>query len=133
MLKCCCNGPQYVGSCINNSQPEIRISIPVVVSYREVSVDRHTATRTQTLKKGREGRTAGREPTEKYEKPRGPTENQGPCPDLMGTCIKAFTVAARRVRREWRHNAGSKPVREGNLLRRLWLTATHGGRQFPSE
>ena len=32
--------------------------------YREVSVDRNTATETQTLKQGREGRKPGREPKE---------------------------------------------------------------------
>ncbi len=60
--------------------------------YREVSVDRNTATRTQTLKYGREGRKAGREPKENYQTPQKPTETPGPCPDLRGTCIKALTV-----------------------------------------
>ena len=45
--------------------------------YKEVSVDRNTATETQTLKKGREGRKAGRKPKENNQKPRQPAETQG--------------------------------------------------------
>jgi hypothetical protein len=65
---------------------------------KEFSVDRNTATDTQTLKWGREGRKAkGND-----QKPRKPTESQGPCPDLRGTCIKALTVQ-RRSRPQDRH------------------------------
>ncbi len=52
-------------------------------TYWEVSVDRNTATETQTLKYGWEGRKAGRKPKENDQKPRKPTETQGPCPDLL--------------------------------------------------
>ncbi len=37
---------------------------PIQTKYREVFVDRDTATGTQTQKWGREGRKAGREPKE---------------------------------------------------------------------
>jgi hypothetical protein len=66
---------------------------PLPLSYlrhcKEVSVDRNTDTRTQTLQKVREGRKAGREAKAKSSKLREPTTNQGPCPDLRGTCIEA--------------------------------------------
>ena len=63
------------------------------VTYREVSVDGHTATETQTLKKAQGSRKAGRKPKENGQKPQKPTETQGPCPKLKGFCIKAFTPA----------------------------------------
>ncbi len=55
--------------------------------YREVSVDRNTATETQTLKYSSEGRKTGQKPKKNYPKPRKPTETQGPCPDLRGFCM----------------------------------------------
>ncbi len=57
---------------------------PQVAVRREVSADRKTATETQTLTKGREGKRAGREPK---------GNNQGPpFPDLRVTCVKALTI-----------------------------------------
>ncbi len=38
------------------------------------------------------GRRPGRKPKETDPKPQKPTETQGPCPDLMGFCIKALSV-----------------------------------------
>ncbi len=49
--------------------------------YKEVSVDRNTATKTQTPKSTREGRKPGRKPEENYQKPRKPTESEGLCHD----------------------------------------------------
>jgi hypothetical protein len=49
--------------------------------YKEVSVDRNTATETQTIKWGQEGRKNGRKPKENGQKQRKPTETQGPCPN----------------------------------------------------
>ncbi len=62
--------------------------------YGEGSVDRNTATKTQTLKWGREDRKASRKPKENDQQPQKPTETQGPCPDLRGFCIKALTISA---------------------------------------
>ncbi len=59
---------------------------------KEASVDRNTATRTQTLKSSREGRKTGREPKENNQHPRKPTETQGLCPDVREPCFKALTV-----------------------------------------
>ncbi len=72
---------------------ESNYSPPWSKKYREVSVNRNTATETQTLKKGQGGRKAGRKPMENDKKPQKPTETQGPRPDLRGFCIKALTVA----------------------------------------
>ena len=66
-------------------------------AYRGASVDRNTATETQSLKLAREGRKQGRKPTENAPTPRKPTETQGPCPDLRGFCIKALTVRSHKV------------------------------------
>ena len=52
------------------------------MAYREVSVDRNTATETQTPKNSREGREAVRDPIENDQKNRKPTETKGLCPDL---------------------------------------------------
>lgn len=40
----------------------------------------------------RVGKLAGRKPKENQQIPREPTETQGPCPDLRGTCIKSQSV-----------------------------------------
>ncbi len=52
--------------------------------YEEVSVDRSTATRTQTLKYGREGRKDGREPKENEQKHENPQKLRDPDPTYGG-------------------------------------------------
>ncbi len=53
---------------------------------------------------------AGQMPKENDQRQRKPTETQGPCPDLRGTCIKALTVA-RSARRQNAERVTRFPVR----------------------
>ncbi len=82
--------------------------------YKEVSVDRNTATETLTLKYSREGKKPGRKHKVNDQQKRKPTETQGPCPDLRGFCIKALTeVATVRSKKLWRKSgrpAAQEPV-----------------------
>ncbi len=73
------------------------------------------------------GRKPSRKPKEKYQKPRKPTETQGPCTDLKSFCINALTVDFRGRGRPMcartgrprnnaaRLNARSVPSRSGRL------------------
>ncbi len=83
--------------------------------YEEVLVERSAVTRTQALKKVREGREAGREPNENDQKPRKTTETQGPCPNLRGTCMY------------------QKPCQTENSSARVFDQARRSGQVSPSE
>ncbi len=88
-------GPRADPGSRYSRDPWVYLRIPGVLGipgYRKVSVGRNTVTETQTLKWACGRRKTGRTPKENDQKPRQPTETQGPCPDLRGFCIKALNV-----------------------------------------